>query len=76
MNLKFDEEPMYAALIALFEPLLGGFGSSVARPLQVENAVRVSARVGGGGICGAGVGVYGRAGQWVVGWCVRAHMCV
>lgn len=31
---------MYAAYIALFEPLLGA--SAPARPLQVENAVKVS----------------------------------
>lgn len=35
-----QEEPMYAAYIALFEPLLGA--SAPARPLQVENAVKVS----------------------------------
>ncbi|KAL6782597.1 MUT9 [Auxenochlorella protothecoides x Auxenochlorella symbiontica] len=44
MNLKFDEEPMYAALISLFEPLLGS--PSAARPIQVENAVRVGQKRG------------------------------
>ena len=45
MNLKFDEEPMYAALSALFEPLLGGFGANVSRPLQVEQAVKVRGKM-------------------------------
>ncbi|KAL4442959.1 hypothetical protein ABPG77_008450 [Micractinium sp. CCAP 211/92] len=43
MNLKFEEEPMYAAYIALFEPLLG---ANPARPLQVENAVKVGQKRG------------------------------
>ena len=37
---------MYAAYIALFEPLLGA--SAPARPLQVENAVKVGAAGAGG----------------------------
>ena len=48
MNLRFDEEPLYAAYIALFEPLLGAAGP--ARPLQVENAVKVRGCAVGG--CG------------------------
>ena len=57
MTLKFEEEPMYAAYIALFEPLLGA--SAVARPLQVENAVKVGGWVGGwvGGCWGLPAGV-------------------
>lgn len=39
-----QEEPMYAAYITLFEPLLGA--SAPARPLQVENAVKVRRRGG------------------------------
>ncbi len=38
MNLKFDEEPLYAAYIALFEPLVGGAPS---RPICIDNAVKV-----------------------------------
>lgn len=44
MNLKFDEEPMYAAYITLFEPLLGS--PSVARPIHIDNAVRVGQKRG------------------------------
>lgn len=33
MSLRFDEEPKYDALIALFEPLVGS--SSVARPIAI-----------------------------------------
>ncbi|KAI3436643.1 hypothetical protein D9Q98_006059 [Chlorella vulgaris] len=44
MNLKFEEEPLYAAYIALFEPLLGA--SAPARPIQVENAVKVGQKRG------------------------------
>ena len=47
VNLKFEEAPLYAAYIALFEPLCGA--SAPARPLQVENAIRVS------GLCGDSV---------------------
>ena len=36
MNLKFEEEPTYAAYIKLFEPLLGAAGPS--RPLQARAA--------------------------------------
>ena len=40
MSMRFDEEPKYAALIALFEPLLGC--SSVARPIAIaQEAIRV-----------------------------------
>jgi hypothetical protein len=63
MNLKFDEEPMYAALIALFEPLLGGFGSNAVRPLQVDQAVKVRCCLCA--CCSTGWAV--RAG-WVFAW--------
>lgn len=46
VNLKFDEEPKYAAYMALFEPLCGPPG--VQRPLQTDGgvSVSVSARAG------------------------------
>jgi serine/threonine protein kinase len=44
INLKFDEEPAYAAYIKLFEPLLGT--SAPARPLQVEAALALGKKRG------------------------------
>ena len=44
VNLKFDEEPHYAAYIKLFEPLLGQPGPS--RPLQVDVALEAGKKRG------------------------------
>lgn len=44
INLKFDEEPLYAAYIKLFEPVLGT--AAPARPLQVETAMEVGRKRG------------------------------
>ena len=60
---------MYAAYIALFEPLLGA--SAVARPLQVENAVKVGGWVGGWAVWngeGLGGGMLFSTGQGFGGW--------
>lgn len=39
LEMKFDEEPKYAALIALFEPILVG---CVHKPICVDLAIKVS----------------------------------
>ena len=44
MNLKFDEDPLYAAYIKLFEPLLGS--GPMDRPLQVETAMEIGRKRG------------------------------
>lgn len=44
INLRFDEDPPYAAYIQLFEPLVGG--GDVPRPLQVDTAMGVAAKRG------------------------------
>ena len=41
LMLKFDEEPKYSALIALFEPLVTG---AVGKPLMLEPAHKVNTR--------------------------------
>lgn len=38
LEMKFDEDPKYAALIALFEPILAG---CVHKPLCVDSAIKV-----------------------------------
>jgi serine/threonine protein kinase len=43
-NLRFDEEPLYAAYIKLFEPLVGG--STTQRPLQIETAMEAGRKRG------------------------------
>ena len=44
INLKFDEEPLYAAYIKVLEPLLGN--AAPGRPLQVETAMEVGRKRG------------------------------
>lgn len=39
VEMKFDEEPKYAALVALFEPILVG---CVHKPICVDIAIKVS----------------------------------
>ena len=39
LEMKFDEEPKYAALIALFEPILVG---CVHKPICVDSAIKAS----------------------------------
>lgn len=39
LEMKFDEYPKYAALIALFEPILAG---CVHKPICVDSAIKVS----------------------------------
>ena len=39
LEMKFDEDPKYAALIALFEPILAG---CVHKPICVDSAIKVS----------------------------------
>ena len=38
LEMKFDEDPKYAALIALFEPILAG---CVHKPICVDSAIKV-----------------------------------
>ena len=41
LNMRFDEEPKYEALMALFEPLLG---AAATRPINIERTVVAKAR--------------------------------
>ena len=39
LEMKFDEDPKYAALIALFEPILAGCAH---KPICVDSAIKVN----------------------------------